>query len=254
MAGDKMMVGAKLQAASRPAAGERSGAGDSLSEADEHSGEHEHAFDWREGARIAFVAVVAGAAWFLGPQLTLRFVIAGAICTLAGGYPIFHEAVENILERRMTMELSIAIAILAALAIQEVFTALVITLFVLVAEVLEGLTVGRGRRAIRHLIELLPSTAIVGGPDGWREIGVHQISIGDTVLIKPGGRIPVDGAVVGGHSFVDQATITGESMPVEKNPGAQVFAGTINQSGALEVRAERLGRDTTFGKIIRAVE
>jgi heavy metal translocating P-type ATPase len=154
----------------------------------------------------------------------------------------------------MTMELSMAIAILAALAIREVFTVLVITLFVLVAEVLEGLTVGRGRRAIRHLIDLLPSTATVAGPDGWREIGVQQISIGDTVLIKPGGRIPVDGSVVGGHSFVDQATITGESMPVEKNPGMEVYAGTINQSGALEVRVGRLGRDTTFGKIIQAVE
>jgi len=147
-----------------------------------------------------------------------------------------------------------AIAILAALAIREVFTALVITLFVLVAEVLEGLTVSRGRHAIRHLIDLLPSTATVNERGGWRELGVQQVLVGDIVLIKPGSRIPVDGSVVGGHSFVDQATITGESMPVEKNPGKQVYAGTINQSGALEVRVERLGRDTTFGKIIQAVE
>jgi heavy metal translocating P-type ATPase len=216
--------------------------------------EHEHALDWREMARILFVAVAAGAAWFLGPHLSLPFVIAGVVCALVGGYPIFHEAVENILERRMTMELSMAIAILAALAIREVFTALVITLFVLVAEVLEGLTVGRGRRAIRHLIDLLPSTATVSERGGWRDVGVQQIVIGDVVLIKPGSRIPVDGSVVGGHSFVDQATITGESMPVEKSPGKEVYAGTINQSGALEVRVERLGRDTTFGKIIQAVE
>ena len=74
------------------------------------------------------------------------------------------------------------------------------------------------------------------------------------MLVRPGGRIPVDGKVVGGHSFVDQAPITGESMPVEKHPGATVYAGTINQSGAIEVRVERLGRDTTFGKIIEAVE
>jgi len=80
------------------------------------------------------------------------------------------------------------------------------------------------------------------------------VLVGDVVLIKPGGRIPVDGSVVGGHSFVDQATITGESMPVEKSIGKEVYAGTINQSGALEVRVERLGRDTTFGKIIQAVE
>jgi len=243
-----------VPSAKAPCAGERCNKADDVREPDEHGGEHEQAVDWHEMARIAFVAMAAATAWFLGPQLALSLVIAGAICTLVGGYPIFHEAVENILERRMTMELSMAIAILAALAIREVFTALVITLFVLVAEVLEGLTVGRGRRAIRQLIDLLPSTATVGGPEGWREIGVQQISIGDTVLIKPGGRIPVDGSVVGGHSFVDQANITGESMPVEKNPGMEVYAGTINQSGALEVRVERLGRDTTFGKIILAVE
>jgi Cd2+/Zn2+-exporting ATPase/Cu+-exporting ATPase len=216
--------------------------------------EQSHGPDRLEIGRIAFVAMAAAAAWFLGPNPNLALVIAGVTCALIGGYPIFHEAVKNILERRMTMELSMAIAILAALAIREVFTALVITLFVLVAEVLEGLTVGRGRQAIRHLIDLLPSTATVNEGGAWKDIGVQEVSVGTIVLIRPGSRIPVDGSVVGGHSFVDQATITGESMPVEKNPGAQVYAGTINQSGALEVRADRLGRDTTFGKIIRAVE
>jgi len=225
-----------------------------VSDSEAEGTEHEHHLDWREISRILFIAVAAGVAWFWAPTADLSFVIAGVVCALVGGYPIFHEAIENILERRMTMELSMAIAILAALAIREVFTALVITLFVLVAEVLEGLTVGRGRRAIRHLIELLPSTATVNERGGWREVGVQKVLVGDIVLIRPGGRIPVDGSVVGGHSFVDQATITGESMPVEKNPGKQVYAGTINQSGALEVRVERLGRDTTFGKIIQAVE
>ena len=215
---------------------------------------HEHGLDWRETVRIGFVAIAAGIFWFWGVHPSLHLVLAGVICAVVGGYPIFREAIENILERRMTMELSMAIAILAALAIREVFTALVITLFVLVAEVLEGLTVSRGRHAIRHLIDLLPSTATVNERGGWRELGVQQVLVGDIVLIKPGSRIPVDGSVVGGHSFVDQATITGESMPVEKNPGKQVYAGTINQSGALEVRVERLGRDTTFGKIIQAVE
>jgi heavy metal translocating P-type ATPase len=216
--------------------------------------EQAHGPHWLEIGRIVFVGMAAAAAWLVGPNLSFALVLAGVACALIGGYPIFHEAVENIVERRMTMELSMAIAILAALAIREVFTALVITLFVLVAEVLEGLTVGRGRAAIRHLIDLLPSTATVNEGGAWKDIGVQEVSVGTIVLIRPGSRIPVDGSVVGGHSFVDQATITGESMPVEKNPGAQVYAGTINQSGALEVRAERLGRDTTFGKIIRAVE
>ena len=222
-----------------------------VSDSEADGPEHEHAFDGWEIVRIGFVAIAAMAFWFAGVHLSFPLVLAGVLCALVGGHPIFHEAIENILERRMTMELSMAIAILAALAIREVFTGLVITLFVLVAEVLEGLTVGRGRRAIRHLIELLPSTATVGERGGWREVGVQQVLIGDIVLIKPRSRIPVDGSVVGGHSFVDQATITGESMPVEKN---LVHAGTINQSGALEVRVERLGRDTTFGKIILTVE
>ena len=147
-----------------------------------------------------------------------------------------------------------AIAIVAALAIRELFTALVITLFVLVAEILEGLTVGRGRKAIQHLVDLLPSVATVRRNGSWTDVEIGDVSRDDEVLVRPGGRIPVDGKVVGGHSFVDQAPITGESMPVEKQPGAIVYAGTINQSGALEVRVERLGRDTTFGKIIEAVE
>jgi Cd2+/Zn2+-exporting ATPase/Cu+-exporting ATPase len=175
-------------------------------------------------------------------------------CTLVGGFPIFHEAYENITQRRMTMELSMAIAIVAALAIREIFTALIITLFVLVAEILEGLTVGRGRQAIQRLIDLLPSRAVIRRQAEWKDVPIVEIAIGDEVLARPGARIPVDGKVIGGHSFVDQAPITGESMPVEKAAGAAVYAGTINQSGALEIRVERLGRDTTFGKIIEAVE
>ena len=142
----------------------------------------------------------------------------GVVCAVVGGYAIFREAIENILERRMTMELSMTIAIVAALVIREFFTALVITLFVLVAEVLESLTVGRGRQAIRHLIDLLPSQATVRRGGAWTEVESRQVQRGEIVLVKPGGRIPVDGSVEAGHSFVDQATITGESQPVEKSP------------------------------------
>jgi Cu+-exporting ATPase len=123
-----------------------------------------------------------------------------------------------------------------------------------IAEILEGLTVGRGRTAIRHLVGLLPTTAIVRRNQSWQEVETKEIAVGEMVLVKPGVRIPVDGVVAGGHSFVDQATITGESMPAEKSKGASVYAGTINQSGALEIRVDRMGRDTTFGKIIDAVE
>jgi len=215
--------------------------------------EHAHALGWREINRPLFVAAAAAAIWFL-PRPNPYYTALGITCTLVGGFPIFREAYENMVERRMTMELSMTIAIVAALAIREVFTALVITLFVLVAEILEGLTVGRGRKAIKRLIELLPSTATVRRAGDWEDVGIQEVASGDVVLVRPGGRIPVDGAVAGGHSFVDQAPITGESMPVEKRPGSKVFAGTINQSGALEIRVERLGRDTTFGQIVEAVE
>jgi len=216
--------------------------------------EQEHALNRVEIYRVLFVAVAAAVIWFLGGACNPYVTGIGVICTLVGGFPIFYEAYENIVQRRMTMELSMAIAIVAALAIREIFTALVITLFVLVAEILEALTVGRGRTAIRHLVGLLPTTAIVRRNEGWEEVETKEISVGEIVLVKPGARIPVDGIVAGGHSFVDQATITGESMPAEKSKGASVYAGTINQSGALEIRVDRMGRDTTFGKIIDAVE
>src|SRR6266849_8178964 len=111
--------------------------------------------DWTELARIAFVAAAAAAVWFRVWEPFPRVSVIGLVGTLPGGWPIFHEAWENIRQRRMTMELSMTIALVAALVIGEFFTALVIAAFVLAAEVLEGLTVGRGRRAIEELVNLL---------------------------------------------------------------------------------------------------
>jgi len=223
-------------------------------ESADHDHERGEALEWAELVRIGVVALAATAVWFRIWEPFARVSPIGLIGTIGGGWPIFAEAWENIRARRMTMELSMTIALGAALVIGEFFTALVITAFVLAAEVLEGLTVGRGRRAIRDLLDFLPLTATVRGPGGPREIPLSEVKLGDTVLVAPGERIAVDGAVSGGHSFVDQATITGESTPVEKSVGATVFAGTINQAGALEILAQRLGRDTSFGKIIETVE
>jgi len=221
-------------------------------DSEEHRSEHR--FERVELVRIAFVALAATAVWFRVWEPFPRFSVIGIAAALIGGYPIFKEAVENIVERKMTMELSMTIALISALAIGEFFTALVITAFVLAAEVLEGLTVGRGRRAIQDLIDFLPRTVCVRRNSEVVEIPADNLQRGDAVIVKPGGRIPVDGLVIGGWSFVEQAAITGEAMPVEKSPGDSVYAGTINQSGALEVEAQRLGRDTTFGRIIEAVE
>ena len=222
----------------------------------ENDGEHdhEHGFAWQEATRIALVALAATCVWFRLWEPFAQISVIGVLGVLIGGWPIFKEAAENIVARRMTMELSMSIAIIAAAAIGEFFTALVITLFVLVAEVLEGMTVSRGRRAIHDLLDFLPRSVSVRRAGAVSDVDAGELKVGDAVLVNPGGRVPVDGTVIGGHSFVDQARITGESMPVEKIAGAAVYAGSINQSGALEIRAERIGRDTSYGKIIEAVE
>jgi heavy metal translocating P-type ATPase len=216
--------------------------------------DHEHGLEWVELARIGFVTFAAAAVWFRVWEPFPRISIIGIAAALIGGYPIFKEAWQNIVERKMTMELSMTIALLAALAIGEFFTALVITAFVLAAEVLEGLTVGRGRRAIRDLLDFLPTAISVRRDGRLVDVPAEQVEIGDSVVVKPGGHIPVDGIVLSGRSFVEQAAITGEAMPVEKFSGDVVYAGTINQSGTLEIGAQKLGRDTSFGRIVEAVE
>jgi Cd2+/Zn2+-exporting ATPase/Cu+-exporting ATPase len=216
--------------------------------------EEEHHLELSELIRIGFVGLAILALWLRLWEPFPHFSVIGFTAALIGGYPIFKEAVSSLAARRMTMELSMTIAIGAALTIAEFFTALVIIFFVLIAEVLEGLTVGRGRRAVKDLLDLLPREALVRRDGEARAVPLEETSVGDVVIIKPGARVPVDGVVTRGHSFVDQATITGESLPVEKVAGTRVYAGTINQSGLIEARAEGLGRDTAFGKIIEAVE
>jgi Cd2+/Zn2+-exporting ATPase/Cu+-exporting ATPase len=213
-----------------------------------------HHFEWIEVIRIAVVAIAAAITWSgVLPRFHGVDLLALA-ATLFGGYPVFEEAISNLLARRMTMELSMTIALVAALAIREYFTALIILLFVLIAEMLEELTVDRGRRAIQTLLDLLPKRATVRRDAGTIELSIDDVKAGDIVVVKPGAEIPVDGTVVRGHAFVDQSSITGESATVEKVAGGTVFAGTTNLSGSLEINTVRLGRDTVFGKIVEAVE
>lgn len=219
----------------------------------EHN-DHSHIFTLVEGLRIGFVFISLLLSWTPLWTQFVPFKYIGFIAALIGGYPIFKEAFSSLSERKMTMELSMTIALLAALAIGEVFTALVIILFVLIAEVLEGLTIERGRRAIKSLLDFMPKEAFIRHQNGESKKNIEEIKAGDTVIVKPGSRIPIDGTVIRGLTFVDQSAITGESMPVEKIAGSEVYAGSINQSGAIDVETKRVGKDTTFGKIIQAVE
>jgi P-type Cu+ transporter len=213
-----------------------------------------HHFEWIEFARIALVGLASAVAWTGAVPQFHGFDLIALAAAIVGGYPVFEEAISNLIARRMTMELSMTIALVSALAIREYFTALIILLFVLIAEMLEELTVDRGRRAIQTLLDLLPKRALVRRAGIVFDLAIDQLKPGDIVVVKPGAEIPVDGTVAKGSSFVDQSSITGESTRAEKVAGATVFAGTTNLSGTLDVTTDKLGRDTVFGKIVEAVE
>ncbi len=220
-----------------------------------HASVHDQVpFERMAMVRILVAFLGAAAVWFRVYEPFAAVSVVGLAALAFSGWPIFREATGNLASRRMTMELSMTIAIVAAAAIAEIFTALVVTLFVLIAEELEHLTVARGRVAIRDLVEFIPREARVRRDGQLFAVPVSEIVAGDLVLVIPGEKVPVDGVVVAGHSYVDQSRITGESMPAEKTAGGAVFAGSINQMGALEIKVERVGRDTSYGRIIEAVE
>lgn len=201
------------------------------------------------GALSALVISLSGV-W--KPIFPIDFIAIGG--TLICGFPMFREAFEAVRERKMSMELSMAIAVLACLAIGQFTTGLVITFFVLLAELLEDMTVDNGRAVLKKIAALLPQMAVVRKGGEEIAIPVNELQPKDLVIIKPGSIIPVDGEIIKGNSYVDQSAITGESLPIEKNVGMKILAGTVNQSGVLEVRAKGTGKDTTFGKIIQVIE
>jgi heavy metal translocating P-type ATPase len=204
------------------------------------------------------VAVVAGlaiaaalASWLAAPGWVTVPVAAGGL--VVGCWPIVAEAVADVRGRRMSMELSMLIAILAAALIGEWVTALVITAFVLAAEILEDLAMDRGRDALTDLMSFLPSVVQVREGDGTRAVPLDEVRAGDVVMVLPGGRVPVDGTVVEGRTSLDQSRITGEPLPVDVAAGSQVYAGSVNQTGAVAVRAERVGEASSYGQIVAAV-
>lgn len=204
-------------------------------------------------AGVASVTVII--AWL---RLLQPLWLADAIIVLTviiGGYPLFKESFYALKKGRVSMELSMVIAIVAALALSQFLPAIVITFFALLSEFVEGFIVKKGRKNIQTLYDLAPRKAIVkrrGGQVGTVE--VNEVKVGDIVIVREGDVIPVDGQVVNGTSLVDQSTITGESIPIEKSVGDSIFAGTINQTQQLEVRCDRLSTDTTFARIIHLVE
>lgn len=201
---------------------------------------------------VAACAVAVGVAHVLGAS---RWVLApvSVVALVAGCWPILVEAWEDVKARRMSMELSMLIAIAAAAAIGEWTTALVITTFVLAAEILEDLSMDRGRDALSDLMSFLPATVRVRRGTSQVEIPLTEVRPGMVVVVEPGSRVPVDGTVLAGSASLDQSRLTGESLPVDVQVGDTVLAGSIAVAGALEVTTRRAGEDSTFGQIIATV-
>jgi len=200
----------------------------------------------------ALVGAEADAAHRYPPLSILLYAAAAA----AGGWTVLPKAWAAARSLRPDMNLLMTVAVAGAMAVGEWLEAATVAFLFAVSLLLESWSVGRARHAIQKLLNVAPPTARYRCPhDGdIVERPVGDVAIGLTVLVRPGERIPLDGAVTKGETTVNQAPITGESVPVRKGPGSEVFAGTINETGAFEFEVTRPAQDTTLSRIIRMVE
>ncbi len=177
------------------------------------------------------------------------------VASLVGGLPILVQAVQALRVRVVSIDLLVTIAILGAFAIGEFEESAVVAFLFLFGALLEQKTLAKTRSAIRGLVDMVPEVALRRNEDGgFEEVPVDEVEQGDALLVRTGGRVPVDGEVTFGGGSANEASITGEPLPVAKGIGDKVFAGTILENGTVQLRAERVGEDTTFGKIIELVE
>lgn len=216
---------------------------------------------------VAMGAITIGIAWLhLLPSTIISNVII-ILAVIIGGYPIFKESFVALKKGRVNMELSMVIAIIASLLLLQFLPAIVITFFALLSEFIEEYIVERGRRNIELLYEKAPKKALVKRNQNdtdplltkttatiTKEIPVDEVKIDDIVIVREGDAVPIDGQIINGSSTLNQSTITGESIPVEKSVGDFVLAGTINLSSKLEIICKRTSKDTTYAKIIHLVE
>lgn len=208
-------------------------------------------------------ALVAGSGILLAMGFLSDFffegLLAGTILfglsTLVAGILIFPKAWRAIHQSQLDMSVLMTVAVVGAFFIKEYSEAATVVFLFSLAELLEAFSVGKARAAIREVLSLTPPRAnLVQGDGSTIEVAVDSVKIGDTILIKTGERIPVDGKIASGSSSVNQAPLTGESIPVDKAVGDQVFAGTINETGVLEVQSSSNFEDTKVSQIIRLVE
>ena len=175
--------------------------------------------------------------------------------SLIGGFPIAASAWQALKVKVISIDLLVTLAILGAFVIQEFEESAIVAFLFLFGAYLEQKTLAKTRSAIKELVEMVPETALRQTADGdFEEVDLDDLDEGDILLVKTGGKIPVDGEVVSGSGTANEASITGESMPLGKKPGDPVYAGTILENGTIRIKAEKVGDETTFGKIIELVE
>jgi len=224
---------------------------------DEHESCCEHSHANRFESLSLLVSGVSVAAALAVGQInegggTVAAFLAGA-GMVAGGWFLLPKAWRAIRQLRPDINLLVVIAAIGASTIGEWVEASAVVFLFGVAEWLEGWADRRARRATEALLELAPKIAVVKREGRFTEVPVDQVALGETIATKSGMAIPLDGVVVVGESSVNQAPITGESVPVDKKPGDTVFAGTINEEGALEIEVTKTTGDTTLARIIRLV-
>ena len=175
--------------------------------------------------------------------------------SLIGGFPIAASAWQALKVKVISIDLLVTLAILGAFVIQEFEESAIVAFLFLFGAYLEQKTLAKTRSAIKELVEMVPETALRQTADGdFEEVDLDDLDEEDILLVKTGGKIPADGEVVSGYGTANEASITGESMPLGKKPGDPVYAGTILENGTIRIKAEKVGDETTFGKIIELVE
>lgn len=182
-------------------------------------------------------------------------IAALAVASLIGVAPIAIQAFQALRYRVVSIDLLVTIAVVGAFLIQNLEESAIVTFLFLFGAYLEQRTLNKTRSAIKELTEMAPESALKQMADGeFVEVEVDEVDIGDILLVKTGAKVPVDGRVLSGSGHINEASITGESLPVGKEADSGVFAGTILENGTLQIVAERVGEDTTFGRIIELVE
>ena len=172
-----------------------------------------------------------------------------------GLYPLVKTGIADLLrEHKIGTEIFVTIATLIAMLGGETIAGAVLMVIILIAEFIAGLNTDRARASIRALVGSVPQVAMLRSESGERTVPIAELRPGDVVLVRAGEKIPVDGSVIGGEASVNEAPITGESIPKDKGVGTSVFAGTIVDSGALDIKTEKVGGDTTFARIVALVE